>query len=159
MISDVIFLVHQIAGIPGATQCTQEVVDSLQGSHFEFRLVHKKNPTKIEQKNNFKNTYSCRGQIKVKGKGDMITYFLCDNTQNPLNGDREFRGPILSSRQTITQSCSNDQYPPNHQPLSQITQQPVDFYQKLSDVSEKNYHHPNIQVIKQTLPIHYTVQL
>lgn len=34
----------------------------------------------------------CRGQIKVKGKGDMITYFLCDNTQNPLNGDREFRG-------------------------------------------------------------------
>lgn len=24
-------------GIPGATQCTQEVVDSLQGSHFEFR--------------------------------------------------------------------------------------------------------------------------
>lgn len=58
-------------GIPGATQCTQEVVDSLQGSHFEFR---------------------CRGQIKVKGKGDMITYFLCDTPQNPLNGDREFRG-------------------------------------------------------------------
>lgn len=28
----------------------------------------------------------------------MITYFLCDNTQNPLNGDREFRGPIISTR-------------------------------------------------------------
>lgn len=26
-------------GIPGATQCTQEVVDSLHGSHFEFRYV------------------------------------------------------------------------------------------------------------------------
>lgn len=26
-------------GIPGATQVTQEVVDSLQGSHFEFRFV------------------------------------------------------------------------------------------------------------------------
>lgn len=26
-------------GIPGYTQVTQEVVDSLQGSHFEFRLV------------------------------------------------------------------------------------------------------------------------
>lgn len=74
----------------------------------------------------------------------MITYFLCDNNQNPLNGDREFRGPILSSRQTITQSCSNDQYQPHHQPLSQITQQPVDFYQKLSDVSEKNYTHPSV---------------
>lgn len=44
-------------GVPGYTQVTQEVVDSLQGSHFEFK---------------------CRGQIKVKGKGDMITYFLCD---------------------------------------------------------------------------------
>ncbi|EJY58001.1 AAEL017420-PA, partial [Aedes aegypti] len=42
-------------GIPGYTQVTQEVIDSLQGSHFEFR---------------------CRGQIKVKGKGDMVTYFL-----------------------------------------------------------------------------------
>lgn len=26
-------------GIPGYTQVTQEVVDSLQGSHFEFRCV------------------------------------------------------------------------------------------------------------------------
>lgn len=26
-------------GIPGYTQVTQEVVDSLQGSHFEFRYV------------------------------------------------------------------------------------------------------------------------
>ncbi|KAJ6638235.1 Ca(2+)/calmodulin-responsive adenylate cyclase [Pseudolycoriella hygida] len=111
-------------GMAGATQVTQEVVDSLQGSHFEFR---------------------CRGIIKVKGKGDMVTYFLCDNTQNPLNGDIEFRGPILSSRQTITQSCSNDQYPTHHQPIPQTTQQPVDFYQKHSDVNEKNYHLPNIQ--------------
>lgn len=44
-------------GVPGYTQVTQECVDALQGSHFEFK---------------------CRGQIKVKGKGDMITYFLCD---------------------------------------------------------------------------------
>lgn len=44
-------------GVAGYTQVTQEVVDALQGSHFEFK---------------------CRGQIKVKGKGDMITYFLCD---------------------------------------------------------------------------------
>lgn len=44
-------------GVPGYTQVTQEVVDALQGSHFEFK---------------------CRGQIKVKGKGDMVTYFLCD---------------------------------------------------------------------------------
>jgi adenylate cyclase 1 len=45
-------------GVPGYTQVTQEVVDSLQGSHFEFK---------------------CRGQIKVKGKGDMITHFLNDS--------------------------------------------------------------------------------
>lgn len=44
-------------GVPGYTQVTQDVVDALQGSHFEFK---------------------CRGQIKVKGKGDMVTYFLCD---------------------------------------------------------------------------------
>lgn len=44
-------------GIPGYTQVTQEVVDALQGSHIEFK---------------------CRGLIKVKGKGDMVTYFLCD---------------------------------------------------------------------------------
>uniref|UniRef100_A0A182QFK2 adenylate cyclase n=1 Tax=Anopheles farauti TaxID=69004 RepID=A0A182QFK2_9DIPT len=50
-------------GIPGYTQVTQEVVDSLQGSHFEFR---------------------CRGQIKVKGKGDMVTYFLCEPNEQHL---------------------------------------------------------------------------
>lgn len=53
-------------GIAGYTQVTQEVVDSLQGSHFEFR---------------------CRGQIKVKGKGDMITYFLCDNKSTNVLGN------------------------------------------------------------------------
>lgn len=26
--------------LPGEIQCTQEVVDSLQGSHFEFRFVN-----------------------------------------------------------------------------------------------------------------------
>lgn len=44
-------------GVPGYTQVTQEVVDALQGSHFEFK---------------------CRGTINVKGKGEMITYFLND---------------------------------------------------------------------------------
>lgn len=58
--------------IPGEVQCTQEVIDSLQGSHFEFR---------------------CRGQIKVKGKGDMITYFLNDHhAQSQYGGMREARG-------------------------------------------------------------------
>lgn len=56
-------------GIAGYTQVTQEVVDSLQGSHYEFR---------------------CRGQIKVKGKGDMVTFFFCDQ---PMNG--EVRGTML----------------------------------------------------------------
>lgn len=50
--------------VAGEIQVTQEVVDSLQGSYFEFR---------------------CRGQIKVKGKGDMITYFL--NEHSGQRGD------------------------------------------------------------------------
>ncbi|XP_016981621.1 Ca(2+)/calmodulin-responsive adenylate cyclase isoform X11 [Drosophila rhopaloa] len=53
-------------GVPGYSQVTQEVVDSLVGSHFEFR---------------------CRGTIKVKGKGDMVTYFLCDSGNKSLNGE------------------------------------------------------------------------
>ncbi|XP_050746544.1 Ca(2+)/calmodulin-responsive adenylate cyclase isoform X5 [Drosophila biarmipes] len=53
-------------GVPGYSQVTQEVVDSLVGSHFEFR---------------------CRGTIKVKGKGDMVTYFLSDSGSKSLNGE------------------------------------------------------------------------
>lgn len=37
--------------VPGEIQCTQEVVDSLQGSHFEFRWVPK-------QFNNFHITHT-----------------------------------------------------------------------------------------------------
>uniref|UniRef100_A0A182JI16 adenylate cyclase n=1 Tax=Anopheles atroparvus TaxID=41427 RepID=A0A182JI16_ANOAO len=58
-------------GIPGYTQVTQEVVESLQGSHFEFR---------------------CRGQIKVKGKGDMVTYFLCEQNESLFNAAGQFTG-------------------------------------------------------------------
>lgn len=39
----------------------------------------------------------CRGQIKVKGKGDMITYFLNEhNAQNQHNnnGHRDYRGSV-----------------------------------------------------------------
>lgn len=53
--------------IPGEVQCTQEVIDSLHGSPFEFR---------------------CRGQIKVKGKGEMITYFLNDYTVGGVHDGR-----------------------------------------------------------------------
>lgn len=58
-------------GLPGYTQVTQEVVDALQGSHFEFK---------------------CRGLIKVKGKGDMVTYFLCDT--KPSNELGPELGPL-----------------------------------------------------------------
>lgn len=58
--------------IPGEIQCTQEVVDSLQGSHFDFR---------------------CRGHIKVKGKGEMITYLLVDPpNSSQYNACREYQG-------------------------------------------------------------------
>lgn len=59
-------------GVPGYTQVTQDVVDALQGSHFEFK---------------------CRGQIKVKGKGDMVTYFLCDTKPSNELGMDHMRHP------------------------------------------------------------------
>ncbi|XP_055525526.1 Ca(2+)/calmodulin-responsive adenylate cyclase isoform X2 [Wyeomyia smithii] len=121
-------------GIPGYTQVTQEVIDSLQGSHFEFR---------------------CRGQIKVKGKGDMVTYFLCEQNENMLNGaggaamgpnctanrDRQTPVPnIISNYQTDSfhhlninhvngsqQGCFQAPAPPALQPQS--------YYMKRSDMN------------------------
>ena len=42
-------------GVPNQTQCTEEVFEVLKNHAYEFQ---------------------CRGKIKVKGKGDMTTYFL-----------------------------------------------------------------------------------
>lgn len=81
--------------IPGEIQCTQEVVESLQGSHFEFRFVLLEIIAFIYKqiKLCLLCFYRCRGQIKVKGKGDMITYFLNDHiAQNQYNnGIRDSR--------------------------------------------------------------------
>ncbi|KAH8262262.1 hypothetical protein KR026_012360 [Drosophila bipectinata] len=62
-------------GVLGCSQVTQQVVDSLVGSHFEFR---------------------CRGTIKVKGKGEMVTYFLCDSgnkSRNAMSLPQGLHGP------------------------------------------------------------------
>lgn len=96
-------------GIPGYTQVTQEVVDSLQGSHFEFR---------------------CRGTIKVKGKGDMVTYFLCDSPNTGLNG--EIRNAMISNHTLIPPTT---QTPPSNQQLH-----PTEYYQKQSQFKDNNYH-------------------
>ncbi|XP_037818702.1 Ca(2+)/calmodulin-responsive adenylate cyclase isoform X5 [Lucilia sericata] len=95
-------------GIPGYTQVTQEVVDSLQGSHFEFK---------------------CRGTIKVKGKGDMITYFLNDNSSSGLNG--EVRNAMIGNRPSFGQL-------PQTQLASQL--QTTEYYQKQSQYQDNNYH-------------------
>lgn len=50
-------------GVPNQTQCTEEVY-SVLGGCYEFQ---------------------CRGKIKVKGKGDMTTYFLMNRKANPSN--------------------------------------------------------------------------
>ena len=42
-------------GVPNQTQCTEDVFEVLKTHAYEFQ---------------------CRGKIKVKGKGDMTTYFL-----------------------------------------------------------------------------------
>ncbi|XP_055390218.1 Ca(2+)/calmodulin-responsive adenylate cyclase isoform X2 [Condylostylus longicornis] len=120
-------------GIAGYTQVTQEVVDSLQGSHFEFR---------------------CRGQIKVKGKGDMITYFLIEQQNNALNG--EVRNAMLGNRSQQPQNLQNNYLQQQQQPQTTTTQQqppqiqqtshqmhPAEYYQKQSQFNEKNYL-PNI---------------
>ncbi|XP_055591200.1 Ca(2+)/calmodulin-responsive adenylate cyclase isoform X2 [Uranotaenia lowii] len=105
-------------GIPGYTQVTQEVVDSLQGSYFEFR---------------------CRGQIKVKGKGDMVTYFLCEQNENMLNGMG--MGGGTSNRQTpvpnIISNYQTDSF--HHLNISHVQNnasvvQPQSYYMKRSDM-------------------------
>ncbi|XP_036319586.1 Ca(2+)/calmodulin-responsive adenylate cyclase isoform X3 [Rhagoletis pomonella] len=107
-------------GIPGYTQVTQEVVDSLQGSHFEFR---------------------CRGTIKVKGKGDMVTYFLCDSSNNGLNG--EVRNAMIANR-AITQN-GNGYASQQQQQQQQQTQSnglhahPAEYYQKQSQLQDNSY--------------------
>ncbi|XP_069966183.1 Ca(2+)/calmodulin-responsive adenylate cyclase isoform X3 [Bactrocera oleae] len=106
-------------GIPGYTQVTQEVVDSLQGSHFEFR---------------------CRGTIKVKGKGDMVTYFLSDSSNNGLNG--EVRNAMIANR-AITQNGNG--YTTQQQQQQQQTQSnglhahPPEYYQKQSQFQDNSY--------------------
>lgn len=74
-------------GVPGYTQVTQDVVDALQGSHFEFK---------------------CRGQIKVKGKGDMVTYFLCDTKpSNELGMEHHLRHPNFHENANYQGSAIN----------------------------------------------------
>ncbi|XP_053949645.1 Ca(2+)/calmodulin-responsive adenylate cyclase isoform X5 [Anastrepha ludens] len=110
-------------GIPGYTQVTQEVVDSLQGSHFEFR---------------------CRGTIKVKGKGDMVTYFLCDSSSNGLNG--EVRNAMIANRAitqngngfTSQQQQQQQQTQPNGLP-SAMHAHPAEYYQKQSQFQDNSY--------------------
>lgn len=99
---------HQVASrmdstcIPGEIQCTQEVVDSLQGSHFEFRFVNTILSCFFFHLDFHFNTIlfpcRCRGPIKVKGKGDMITYFLADPPNlSQYNVCREYQGKIFAS--------------------------------------------------------------
>ncbi|XP_054088103.1 Ca(2+)/calmodulin-responsive adenylate cyclase isoform X9 [Zeugodacus cucurbitae] len=111
-------------GIPGYTQVTQEVVDSLQGSHFEFR---------------------CRGTIKVKGKGDMVTYFLSDSSSNGLNG--EVRNAMIANR-AITQNgngyTAQQQQQQQQQQQTQsnglpATMHPPEYYQKQSQFQDNSY--------------------
>lgn len=47
-------------GLPNHTQVTEEVYQVLKAYPYEFQ---------------------CRGKVKVKGKGDMTTYFLIDRKQ------------------------------------------------------------------------------
>lgn len=47
-------------GLPNHTQVTEEVYQALRAYPYEFQ---------------------CRGKVKVKGKGDMTTYFLIDRKQ------------------------------------------------------------------------------
>lgn len=47
-------------GLPNHTQVTEEVYQVLRNHPYEFQ---------------------CRGKVKVKGKGDMTTYFLIDRKQ------------------------------------------------------------------------------
>ncbi|XP_068141080.1 Ca(2+)/calmodulin-responsive adenylate cyclase isoform X1 [Drosophila tropicalis] len=113
-------------GVPGYSQVTQEVVDSLVGSHFEFR---------------------CRGTIKVKGKGDMVTYFLCDSNNKSLNGE-------VRNTMSLPQSMHTPDY---YMKASQFTENRVntDTYSKkaIMGMSNNEEHQLLLQHHTQVAPV------
>ena len=67
-------------GLPNHTQVTEDVYDILKNSPYEFQ---------------------CRGKVKVKGKGDMTTYFL--------TGRRA--ASTMRIDDLVTQNLHNHHYP------------------------------------------------
>lgn len=114
-------------GIPGYTQVTQEVVDALQGSHFQFR---------------------CRGTVKVKGKGDMITYLLvCDQQQGVQNTFLSTNLSNSTSNATNNNSNNGGVVLPIAANLQQQQENNVNLNQNIN----KNYHpHMKLQINEPT---------
>ncbi|CAG2166355.1 unnamed protein product [Oppiella nova] len=58
-------------GLPNHTQCTEDVYQLLKDYPYDFQ---------------------CRGRVKVKGKGEMTTYFLIDRKNQRMPNNYEFIG-------------------------------------------------------------------
>lgn len=68
----------------------------------------------------------------------MITYFLCEQQNNALNG--EVRNAMLGNRPN---QPSNYMQPSQQQQATPHQPHPAEYYQKQSHINEKNYH-PNM---------------
>lgn len=95
--------------LPNRAQCTEEF----------YRLV----------KDRF--AFECRGTVRVKGKGDMTTYFLLDrDCPNNLNGRRPSGGQVGSSVPPTPIAASTSEQPFNvrKQAQSLVRQNSADRY-------------------------------
>lgn len=112
-------------GIPGYTQVTQEVVDSLHGSHFQFR---------------------CRGTVKVKGKGEMITYLLvCDQQAGVQNN---FLSTNVSNS-TVSNTTHNNASASGGLSSSQSANQQQETNVNLNNQNNNKNYHPHMKLINE----------
>lgn len=114
-------------GIPGYTQVTQEVVDSLQGSHLQFR---------------------CRGTVKVKGKGDMITYLLVCDQQPGVQNNFLSTNVSNSTSNTTNNNVSNGGGGGAAAVVAHQQQQQQENNVNLNQNINKNYH-PHMKLINE----------
>lgn len=104
--------------LPNRCQCTEEF----------YRLV----------KDRF--AFECRGTVRVKGKGDMTTYFLLDrDCPNNLNGRRPSGGQVVTSAAPIAASVTSEQFNVRRKNQQQalVRQNSADRYGSSSNVNAR----------------------
>ncbi|XP_059084537.1 Ca(2+)/calmodulin-responsive adenylate cyclase-like isoform X2 [Tigriopus californicus] len=79
-------------GVPNQTQCTEDVYEILKSHAYEFQ---------------------CRGKVKVKGKGEMTTYFLTNRrAPSTMRMDDLMQAPYHHQQQALRGNGSSGMVPP-----------------------------------------------